>query len=125
MQSRLASTSWPKPGSAAVHVKTIPPVIALSDNKATNRISVTVAGQQAEEYDMVFNTTAMGPLKQMDLEGLEPPDNILTGSRSLSYDRLTKVVIRFSRPWWNPDSEEIYGGTSRSDLPISNVVYAS
>ena len=125
MQSRLASTSWPKPGSAAVIVKTKQPVVALSNNNETDKISVTVAGQQPVEYDMVFNTTALGPLQQMDLQGLGLPDDILTGIRSLSYDRSTKVAIRFSRPWWNPGSTEIYGGISRSDLPISNVVYPS
>lgn len=125
MQSHLASTKWPCSGSAAVDVKTNSPVVALSDNKGTNKISVTVAGHEPEEYDMVFNTTAMGPLEQMDLQGLGLPDNILTGIRSLSYDRSTKVAIRFSRPWWNPNSTEIYGGVSPSDLPISNVVYPS
>ena len=125
MQSFLASTSWPSPGSVAVNVRTNHPVVALSDNDTTKKISVTVAGQQPVEYDMVFNTTAMGPLQQMDLKGLGLPDKILTGIRTLSYDRSTKVAIRFSRPWWNPDSTKIYGGISRSDLPISNVVYPS
>ena len=125
MQSHLASTTWPEPGSAVVNVKTKHPVVALSDNSETNKISVTVTGQQPVEYDMVFNTTAMGPLQQMDLQGLKLPEKILTGIRSLSYDRSTKVAIRFSRPWWNPDSTKIYGGISRTDLPISNVVYPS
>ncbi len=125
MESFLASTSWPSSGSAAITVKTRSPVVALSDNNVTNKISVTVAGQQPVEYDMVFNTTAMGPLQQMDLQGLGLPDNILTGIRSLSYDRSTKVAIRFSKPWWNPGSTAVYGGYSRSDLPISNVIYPS
>ncbi|KAF4637353.1 hypothetical protein G7Y89_g709 [Cudoniella acicularis] len=120
MQSFLASTSWPVADSVPVTVKTKSPVIALSDDTTTNKISVTVAGQQPVEYDMVFNTTAMAPLQQMNLQGLGLPNNILTGIRSLSYDRATKVAIRFTKPWW-----KLYGGVSRSDLPISNVVYPS
>lgn len=125
MQSYLASTSWPGPGSAAVKVTTQSPVVALSNNHATNKVSVTVAGQQPVEYDMVFNSTAMAPLQQMDLQGLGLPDHILTGIRSLSYDHATKVVIRFSKPWWNPVPHTVYGGVSQTDLPISNVVYPS
>ncbi|KAL8791143.1 MAG: hypothetical protein Q9195_006040 [Heterodermia aff. obscurata] len=125
MANYLASPTWPGPGSATINVTTQSPVVALSDNKNTEKISVTVAGQQPVEYDMVFNTTAMGPLQRMDLQGLGLPDNILTGIRSLSYDRATKVAIRFSKPWWNPNSTLVYGGVSSSDLPISNVVYPS
>ncbi len=108
------------------------PVVALSDNEITKKISVTVSGPNAPklpvEYDMVFNNTAMGPLQQMNLDGLGLPDNILTGIRSLSYDRATKVAIKFKTPWWQPSSfppTMIYGGISGSDLPISNVVYPS
>ena len=108
-----------------MNVKTRSPVVALSHDKSSKKISVTVAGQQPVEYDMVFNTTAMGPLQRMDLQGLGLPNQILTDIRSLSYDRATKVAIRFSKPWWNPNSKEIYGGISSSDLPISNVVYPS
>ena len=61
----------------------------------------------------------------MDLQGLGLPDKTLTAIRSLSYDRATKVAIRFSKPWWNPKSKDIYGGISSTDLPISKVVYPS
>ena len=125
MASFLASTTWPSPDSAAINVKTRSPVVALSHDKEMEKIKVTVAGQPPVKYDMVFNTTAMGPLQRMDLQGLELPEKVLTGIRSLSYDRATKVAIRFSKQWWNPDSTKIYGGISSSDLPISNVVYPS
>ena len=123
MASYLASTTWPSPDSEPINVKTRSPVIALSHEE--EKISVTVAGLPPVKYDMVFNTTAMGPLQRMDLQGLRLPDKVLTGIRSLSYDRATKVAIRFSKQWWNPNSTEIYGGISSSDLPISNVVYPS
>lgn len=125
MQSCLASTSWPAAGSAAINVTTQSPVVALSNDTTTSKISVTVAGKRAVEYDMVFNTTALGPLQQMDLEGLALPDNVLTGIRSLSYDRATKVAIRFSSPWWKVNGVVLKGGISQSDLSISNVVYPS
>ncbi|KIW69865.1 hypothetical protein PV04_02187 [Phialophora macrospora] len=114
MQSHLLSIDWPEPGSTAIKVTTGSPVTALSHDKQAKKIGVTVAGGQAVDYDMVFNTTAMGPLQRMDLHGLGLPDKILTGIRSLSYDRATKVVIRFTKPWW-----------CATDLPISNVVYPS
>ena len=101
MQSPLASTSWPSPGSTALKVITQSPVVALSNDNVKKKISATVADQQPAEYDMVFNTTAMGPLQHMNLEGLGLPGKILTGIRTLSYDRATKVAIRFSRPWWS------------------------
>jgi monoamine oxidase len=126
MQSHLLSTDWPEPGSRAIKVTTGSPVTALSHDKQAKKMSVTVAGGQAVEYDMVFNTTAMGPLQRMDLHGLGLPDRILTGIRSLSYDRATKVVIRFTKPWWcAAPRPKIYGGVSQTDLPISNVVYPS
>ncbi|EXJ61571.1 hypothetical protein A1O7_01999 [Cladophialophora yegresii CBS 114405] len=126
MQSHLLSTDWPQPGSAAVRVTTQSPVAAMSHDKQAKKMNVTVAGKPPVAYDMVFNTTAMGPLQRMDLSGLELPDKILTGIRSLSYDRATKVVIRFTKPWWHAaPPPEIYGGVSQTDLPISNVIYPS
>lgn len=101
------------------------PVVAMSNDEVNKKISVTVKGQNPVNYDMVFNTTAMSPLQHMDLQGLGLPDQILTGIRTLSYDRATKVAIRFTKPWWNPVPEAIYGGISTSDLPISNIVYPS
>ncbi|KAL9616384.1 MAG: hypothetical protein Q9160_008738 [Pyrenula sp. 1 TL-2023] len=127
MHSHLTSTSWPSPDSTPIKVKTKSPVVALSKSTTTNKITVTVAGKQPVEYDMVFNTTAMAPLQQMDLQGLDLPKNILTSIRSLGYDRATKVAVKFSKPWWHRSSNpnDIYGGISSSDLPIRNVVYPS
>jgi hypothetical protein len=124
MQNHLLSTSWPAESATPVKVTLNTPVVGMSDS-GDGIIVTTNDGSQ--KYDMVFNTTAMGPLQQMDLEGLQLPHPILTGIRALGYDRATKVVIRFSKPWWylNPDETKIYGGVSSSDLPISNVVYPS
>ncbi|KAM0335647.1 hypothetical protein ACHAQA_000696 [Verticillium albo-atrum] len=95
-------------------------------------IEVTAADQNGNiqppiQYDMVFSTTAMAPLQRMDIEGLNLDDEILTGIRALSYDRATKVAIKFKTRWWSSfyKGSDIYGGVSSSDLPISNVVYPS
>ena len=136
MVTKLLDQEWPPalegepPYEApAISVTTNAKVIALSHDKSTKKMSVTVADQEPEEYDMVFNTTAMAPLQQMDLEGLELPDQILTGIQSLSYDRAAKVAIKFSVPWWNViyggNGEWPTGGASGSDLPIRSVVYPS
>ena len=64
MARDLASTTWPSPGSAAINVKTKSPVVALSHDKTKKKINVTIAGKQPVAYDMVFNTTAMGPCSE-------------------------------------------------------------
>ncbi|KAK3942457.1 hypothetical protein QBC46DRAFT_283661 [Diplogelasinospora grovesii] len=127
MRGKLASTSWPNPGSPAINVTLNRPVAAMTDQGTT--IGITSTDSQGknpttEKYTMVFNTTAMAPLQRMDIEGLQLPDEILTGIRALSYDRATKVAIKFATPWWDGLYPPV-GGVSSSDLPISNVVYPS
>lgn len=124
MVGKLLATDWPEASSPAIAVRTEAKVTALAHNTPTRKMYVTVEDEAPAEYDMVFSTTAMAPLQQMDLEGLNLADDILTGIRSLSYDRATKVAIKFIRPWWNSDTE-IFGGVSGSDLPIRSVVYPS
>ncbi|KAF5550722.1 amino acid oxidase [Fusarium mexicanum] len=114
------------------------PVVAMSENLAEKKIELTVSskeGLKTESYDMVFNTTAMGPLQRMDISGLVKgfgPERIqkkiLTGIRALSYDRACKVAIKFKTRWWKGMYKGLkpnYGGVSASDLSISNVVYPS
>jgi len=128
MQQWLAKPGWPRENSTPFTVTTSSPVVALADDGPNKKINVTVAGRAAVAYDMVFNTTAMSPLQHMDLKDLGLSDDVLTGIRTLSYDRATKVAIRFTRPWWHPlqpGPSTVYGGISTSDLPISNVVYPS
>ncbi|KAM7186427.1 L-amino acid oxidase [Rhypophila sp. PSN 637] len=142
MADLLASDTWPSksnfhpsPGPSP-NLQTSTQVTAMSysfDHKSKPCIKVTTTSPYSQHkpkvtnYDMVFNTTAMGPLQRMDLSKLPLPDDVHTGIRTLSYDRATKVVIKFSHPWWfkNPDKTQIFGGVSSSDLPISNVVYPS
>lgn len=142
MQSLIASPDWPPQPSPIHHfyptlaTKTPVTAMALSLDEQTSKpcIAVTSTSQadpenpttKTESYDMVFNTTAMPPLQRMDLSNLNLPPEIHTGIRALSYDRATKVVIKFAYPWWNEVLHKpIYGGVSTSDLPISNVVYPS
>jgi len=104
-------------------------VKALIDNehygeKGDKSMTVVTQDGQHHEYTAVFNTTAMPCLQRMDLSRLYLPDEILTGIRTLSYDRATKVAIKFSRPWWR-DYLTSEGGVSSTDLPISKVVYPS
>ncbi|KAK3370575.1 hypothetical protein B0H63DRAFT_528291 [Podospora didyma] len=123
MQQLLASETWPRPSSQPHTIKLNTPVIAMADTgKAINVTTTDPSGNNptTTAYDFVFNTTAMAPLQRMDISGLHLPDSVLTGIRALSYDRATKVAIKFASPWW-----KILGGVSSTDLPISNVVYPS
>ena len=95
-------------------------------------MTVQFAGGATASYNAVFNTTTMGCLSQMDLSGLKVPNtwtldqNPLTAIRTLSYDRATKVAIKFKEPWWSNGNPSIpNGGVSSTDLPISNVIYPS
>ena len=81
----------------------------------------------------------MGCLARMDIGGLALTDDVLTGIRALSYDRATKVAIKFESDWWTPllnsqpnrnpsykgPQSNFLGGVSSTDLSISNVVYPS
>ena len=101
------------------------PVTAMKDNGGT--ITVTYAGSPRlappTEYAAVLTTTTFGCLQRMDILGLKlSPDN-LCGIRALSYDRATKVAIKFKSPWW--EKRLPYGGVSYTDLSISNVIYPS
>jgi len=132
MSELLRSSNWPENSNTdAPKIATGTPVTAMSlslDSSGATVVEVTSSACATPvPYDMVFNTTAMAPLQQMDLQGLGLPAEILTGIRTLSYDRATKVVIKFKTPWWfqNTDNTKVWGGISSSDLPISNVVYPS
>lgn len=110
-----------------IHMNT--PIKALIDNELDKKqgdksMTVVTKDGQEHKYTAVFNTTAMPCLQRMDLSRLGLPDDILTGIRTLSYDRATKVAIKFSRPWWR-DYLKSEGGVSSTDLPISKIVYPS
>ncbi|KAJ4403097.1 hypothetical protein N0V85_005169 [Neurospora sp. IMI 360204] len=125
MQKLIEKPDWPVEGAPGIKITTSRPVTAMSETADGSAISVTTTcpkGQSPSttDYSAVFSTTAMAPLRRIDIEGLHLPDKILTGIRSLSYDRATKVAIKFASPWWT-----LVGGVSSTDLPISNVVYPS
>ncbi|KAK3501396.1 hypothetical protein B0T13DRAFT_487522 [Neurospora crassa] len=84
MKELIEKPNWPVKGAPAIKVTTSRP----EQSPATT------------DYSAVFSTTAMAPLRRIDIEGLHLPDKILTGIRSLSYDRATKVAIKFASPWW-------------------------
>ena len=125
MKEYIEKPDWPVKGAPGIKIITSRPVTAMSETADQSAISVTTTGPKGEspsttDYSVVFSTTAMAPLRRIDIEGLKLPDEILTGIRSLSYDRATKVAIKFASPWWT-----LIGGVSSTDLPISNVVYPS
>jgi len=126
MAEKLASKDWPalRPRNPSWQVALNTPVTKLTYVASAKQVSVETLTGSKTSYDMVFNTTAMGPLQRMDLSDLNLPDVVLDAIRSLSYDRATKVAIKFKQAWWKT-VYNISGGISKSDLPISNVVYPS
>jgi monoamine oxidase len=126
MAEKLASKDWPplRPYNPSWQVALNTPVTKLAYDASAKQVSVETFTGSKTSYDMVFNTTAMGPLQRMDLSGLNLPNVVLDAIRSLSYDRATKVAIKFKQAWWKT-LYNISGGISKSDLPISNVVYPS
>ncbi|KAF4551415.1 Flavin containing amine oxidoreductase-like protein 5 [Elsinoe fawcettii] len=122
-------------GQASAQFSFDRPVTSMHDNN--NKIDITTTDLKTwqsttTQYDAVFSTTTFGALQRMDLSGLNLTQRQLIGIRALSYDRATKVAIKFSSAWWNkymPNSKKgppyKYGGVSSSDLPVSNVVYPS
>ncbi|KAG7134278.1 putative bifunctional amine oxidase like protein [Verticillium longisporum] len=132
MRSTIEGSSWPDTTTPSIKVTCSTPVVAMGLSPDGTAIEVTTADQNGTpqpptQYGMVFNTTAMAPLQRMDIQGLGLDDGILTGIRALSYDRATKVAIKFKTRWWARfyQGNDKYGGVSSSDLPISNVVYPS
>ncbi|KAH7183328.1 uncharacterized protein B0J16DRAFT_289896 [Fusarium flagelliforme] len=138
MNKCIEDPNWVSDNPISLKVKTKTPVVTMSESKSGDKIEVTLAGAtKPESYDMVFNTTAMGPLQRMDIAGLVPgfglpgtQKKILTGIRALSYDRACKVAIKFKTRWWKDmyktsTTHDTIGGVSGTDLSISNVVYPS
>ncbi|KAK3368356.1 L-amino acid oxidase [Podospora didyma] len=113
MAACVKSTEWPpKTGGPSIDVTLSTPVLAMSLTPDGESIQVTTGGKalSTNSYDMVFNTTALGPLQHMDLSGLHLGRDILDGIRVLSYDRATKVAVKFN---------------TRCDLPLGYTVYRS
>ncbi|KAF5227689.1 hypothetical protein FOXYS1_16052, partial [Fusarium oxysporum] len=110
MNQCIEDPKWAPHNPVSLKVKKNTPVVAMTENHQENKIEVTITGVEGtktEAYDMVFNTTAMGPLQRMDISGLVPgfglpqtQRNILTGIRALSYDRSCKVAVKFKSRWW-------------------------
>jgi monoamine oxidase len=102
MAEKLASKDWPplRLSSPSWQVTLNTPVTKLNYDASAKQVSVETSTGSKTSYDMVFKTTAMGPLQRMDLSGLNLPDIVLDAIRGLSYDRATKVAIKFKQAWW-------------------------
>ncbi|WZH45791.1 uncharacterized protein QYS62_006859 [Fusarium acuminatum] len=138
MEQCIGDPNWDSHNDIKLEVKKNCPVTAMKDNVEGEKIEVTVSESgktRTEAYDMVFSTTAMGPLQRMDLKGMVDgfgpspiKEKVLNGIRALSYDRSCKVAVKFKTRWWKDmykNSEHKFGGVSGSDMPVSNVVYPS
>ena len=92
-------------------------------------LAVKVAGEtQFRKYDQVICTATLGCMATMDLDECTFYAQRVA-IRCLQYDASCKIGIQFDTRWWQ-DAEfmrgkPIYGGVSKSDLPLSNVVYPS
>jgi monoamine oxidase len=49
---------------------------------------------------------------------------IKTGMASVRYDQVGKIGLQFKRRFWEED-DQIFGGISNTDQPISNIIYPS
>lgn len=81
-----------------LQVQTGSPVVGMAQDPYDSTIAVTWgktdSAQQTKKYDYVICTTSLGCLQRMDLSGLNLTHEVLTGIRSLAYDRATKVAIK-------------------------------
>lgn len=79
-------------------------------------------------FNAVFNSTALGCMRHMDLReaGLSYP--IRQAIRSLGYGTAAKVAIKFKKAWWIHDLKGYSikkGGLGHSDLALRTCVYPS
>jgi hypothetical protein len=71
----------------------------------------------------VFNSTTLGALGRIELNGLGSDDQI-TAIRSLAYDSAAKIAIKFKTAWWiEKGGMNKFSGISGTDLPIRVVAY--
>ncbi|KAK4640491.1 LOW QUALITY PROTEIN: hypothetical protein QC761_0092530 [Podospora bellae-mahoneyi] len=129
MAARLKSTIWPQAGAISIDVSLSTPAVAMSLISDGRTIQVTTGGEKSStnSYDMVFNTTALGPLQQVDLSGLNLDRDILDGIHA---------SITTGLPKWPSTSTSAGGRVSTpmptpctavavSDLPLGFTVYPS
>lgn len=97
--------------------------------KDKDGLSVLVASEQEpKSYNQVICTATLGCMATMDLDECTSYVQRVA-IRCLQYDASCKIGVQFSTRWWQDASfmqgKPIYGGVSKSDLPLSNVVYPS
>jgi monoamine oxidase len=92
-----------------------------------DNVDVTFSNKQGKletrTYSAVFNSTTLGALGRIELNGLGSEDQI-TAIRSLAYDNAAKIAIKFRSAWWiEKGGMTKLGGVSGTDLPIRVVAY--
>jgi monoamine oxidase len=90
-------------------------------------VAVTFSTKQGQPetriYSAVFNSTILGALGRIELNGLGSEDQI-TAIRSLAYDSVAKIAIKLKTARWIEKSGmNKFGGISSTDLPIRVVAY--
>jgi len=104
-------------------------VSAVKANKDSDLLEVSVAGENGTKaYDQVICTATLGCMATMDLDDCVSYSQSVA-IRCLQYDASCKIGVQFTNRWWQDEAfmggKAIYGGVSKSDLPLSNVVYPS
>jgi len=85
--------------------------------------------KDSKAFDQVICTATLGCMATMDLDDVVSYTQSVA-IRCLQYDASCKIGVRFKTRWWQDEKvmgegQTIYGGVSKSDLPLSNVVYPS
>ncbi|RFU45692.1 flavin monoamine oxidase family protein [Paraburkholderia sp. DHOC27] len=94
--------------------------IAQDAHGVSVRYTDTVSGVDRNAHaDWLVCTIPLSILSQIDIEvGAE----MRAAIEAVPYETSVKVGLQFGRRFWEED-EQIYGGITRTDLPISNIAY--
>ena len=85
--------------------------------------------KDTKAFDQVICTATLGCMATINLDDVVSYTQSVA-IRCLQYDASCKIGVKFSTRWWQDENvmgegQTIYGGVSKSDLPLSNVVYPS
>ncbi|KAK0732313.1 hypothetical protein B0H67DRAFT_525941 [Lasiosphaeris hirsuta] len=105
-------------------------VTGISRNEARDKMVVTMRRGQTvkpitKDYTHVITTTTAPCLGFMDLGDAGLTDMHREAIRTLHYDNVVKLGIKFRRRWWAEDNRITRGGTGMTDRPTRIVVYPS
>jgi monoamine oxidase len=100
-----------------------------SINSKKKKIEITLNKSERKEYDHVISTIPLSKLRVIDTINFSMSYQKRIALRTLHYDHSVKIVLRFKNRWWQHDERmgdrKIFGGQSKTDLPIRTIVYPS